>query len=532
MTTHTTTVRPQFSNKNKRWRSSRGVLCLLFCFIMACTATAFASASSVLETAIVNNPNASDRLNLRTHPRENAPSLGRYYNGVEVDLVESVADGWARVRVGSSTQYTYGYMMAKYLAFGASGDSVSSAMPIYEVTARSLSLREGQSAGSKTVVTLGAGNRLELLGFSDNWWHMRLGTETGYISAKTTGLKLVSGDPNHGSTGHYYDGYRIAIVNNPDSTDRLNLRKTASASAASLGKYYNGVVVIMLSDPKNGWVKVRIDNLEGYMESKYLAIDARVGSVPSAMPTVTVRNGNGKNLNLRETQSQKSKSLGLYDNGTKVQVLGLTETWYHVQVDGKTGFMMADYLTPKLQYTYSENSGSGSTGGSGGTGSVDPGGTWDGPTGNHSIGQWTLSILDYVGIVNNPNPSDRLHLRTKPNEDAQSLGKYYNGTNVILCGDMDGEWVNVSIGNLTGYMKSKYLSIGAAKPPASAMPIMTVSNPNPAKNLHLREKQSVNATSLGLYENGTKVTLIGFNDEWAHVIADGQLGFMLGIYLK
>ena len=38
-----------------------------------------------------------------------------------------------------------------------------------------------------------------------------------------------------------------AVVKNPDPQDRLNLREQPSETAASLGKYYNGVVVQSLS---------------------------------------------------------------------------------------------------------------------------------------------------------------------------------------------------------------------------------------------------------------------------------------------
>lgn len=68
--------------------------------------------------------------------------------------------------------------------------------------------------------------------------------------------------------------------------------------------------------------------------------------------------------------------------------------------------------------------------------------------------------------------------------------------------------------------------------PASAMPIMKVSNPGSAQNLHLRQRQSTSSKSLGLYPNGTEVILMGFNHEWAHVIVNGQMGFMMGKYLR
>lgn len=37
--------------------------------------------------------------------------------------------------------------------------------------------------------------------------------------------------------------WETAVVSNPNPQDRLNLREQPSEAAASLGKYYNGVVV-------------------------------------------------------------------------------------------------------------------------------------------------------------------------------------------------------------------------------------------------------------------------------------------------
>ena len=44
----------------------------------------------------------------------------------------------------------------------------------------------------------------------------------------------------------------IAVVNNPDSNDRLNLRTNPSPDAPTLGKYYNGTYLEVLSNEKNG----------------------------------------------------------------------------------------------------------------------------------------------------------------------------------------------------------------------------------------------------------------------------------------
>lgn len=73
--------------------------------------------------------------------------------------------------------------------------------------------------------------------------------------------------------------------------------------------------------------------------------------------------------------------------------------------------------------------------------------------------------LDRTGlaVVCNPDPNDRLHLRTKPSREANSLGKFWNGTPVRVLGERDG-WCQVEIGTdgrLTGWMLKKYLVTGA-----------------------------------------------------------------------
>ena len=65
-------------------------------------------------------------------------------------------------------------------------------------------------------------------------------------------------------------------------------------------------------------------------------------------------------------------------------------------------------------------------------------------------------------LVSNPNPADRLHLRTKPEKGAASLGKFYNRTPVLVL-SVEGEWAHVYVGGvrgLEGYMMTKYLAMG------------------------------------------------------------------------
>lgn len=77
--------------------------------------------------AVVSNPDPADRLHLRAGPDKQAQSLGKFYNGTPVQVLER-KDGWARVRVGTDGRLE-GWMMETYLAFGSDMDAVASAFP-------------------------------------------------------------------------------------------------------------------------------------------------------------------------------------------------------------------------------------------------------------------------------------------------------------------------------------------------------------------------------------------------------------------
>ncbi len=67
---------------------------------------------------------------------------------------------------------------------------------------------------------------------------------------------------------------------------------------------------------------------------------------PSFVPAVIV-SSNGKDVNLREGPSTDTQALAQYAPGTKVScVFKESATWLSVRVNGVTGYMMADYLTP------------------------------------------------------------------------------------------------------------------------------------------------------------------------------------------
>ncbi len=309
-----------------------------FCVLMVCLALLLSFPALGLANsngAVVNNPNPQDRLHLRAEPNTASQSLGKYYNGTPVTIIEYRTDGWVKVNVGYPTGPDYqayeGYMMEKYLTsdFDGAADRVKSAMPEYSSASSSWKMYSSPDKNA-SYNTYGAGEAIRLMGFTDRWWHiliMRGGDEyrSGFVPANS------------------FKAPETAVVNNPNAKDRLHLRTGTDSAAQSLGKYYNGVKAQVLSYHAGGdWVKVRIGGAEGFMMTKYLAFGNDAQRVKSAIPTVRLTTDK---VNLRETASLNGKALGQYALGTSAKVWGVGETWLHVEVNGKSGYMLASMLS-------------------------------------------------------------------------------------------------------------------------------------------------------------------------------------------
>lgn len=325
------------------------VLSLLF------ASCALADEGSAPVYASVNNSASSARLNLRSAPDQNASSLGQFYNGTFVQILANFNDTWAEVQVGNSQ----GYMMRAYLQTDLYTSAVKSTAPVMTVTSASAMLRSTPSNTEGTSLGLFAkGTTVMVLGTLSNWYYVQLGGMTGYIASSALKSSAVSSSGS--SNSNWNDGpvgahaasdwtlnysVSVATVKNPDAADRLHLRKEATTKASSLGKYYNGVRVILLGDTSGEFTHVGIGmengyRLEGYMKTEFLDL---TNTTKSSMPEITVKISKGS-APLYQSRSTESPVLGQYENGVKAALMGFSGNWAHILVDGKIGFMQIKYL--------------------------------------------------------------------------------------------------------------------------------------------------------------------------------------------
>ena len=131
---------------------------------------------------------------------------------------------------------------------------------------------------------------------------------------------------------------------------------------------------------------------------------------------------------------------------------------------------------------------------------------------------------DACRIVN-PNPGERLNLRTGPSPDAESLGQYYTGVLVKNYHQEKNGYLRVCIGNRVGYMDKRYL-VAYDSTAASEIPLMTIQNSG-GSGANLRLEPGMQGKLLGLYPNGTEAAVLGTAPGgWLHVMIHGATGFM------
>ncbi|MDR0928815.1 MAG: SH3 domain-containing protein [Oscillospiraceae bacterium] len=129
-----------------------------------------------------------------------------------------------------------------------------------------------------------------------------------------------------------------AMVRNPQSNQRLNLRYAPVADAEVWMQYHNGTPLTITNVLPDGWVAVSIagGDARGYMKADFLAFGEEVAQVVPALPLVHAE----KPFVLYGSPNAESQPLSQHGQGTEAVVLGLSTAWYHLEVDGVLGYAM------------------------------------------------------------------------------------------------------------------------------------------------------------------------------------------------
>lgn len=256
-------------------------------------------------------------LKLRETASTTAAVLGVYPTGTWVKVIEAGSE-FTKVQAGSKT----GYMMNNYLTAG--NDTVIAVRYVRTNTGAGVNLRGSPVETGSVLTGVPEGARVDVLFKGVEWYKVKVGENTGFIVSKYLYTEA-------GGSSQY------AVVNNPRSTQVLNLRETASSTGTILGKYKNYTPVSILQSG-DIWCKVQVGDKTGYMMTQYLKKTA----APFA---AVVNNPNGGTyVNFRSGPSSSASIISKLPTGSGVTVLDKGTNWSIVQVGSTTGFVSTWFL--------------------------------------------------------------------------------------------------------------------------------------------------------------------------------------------
>ena len=292
------------------------------------------------------------------------------------------------------------------------------------------------------------------------------------------------------------DDYGTAIVNGLNA-DRVHLRQRTSTESKSLGLYFTGTQVVCESDPDEEWVSVTIGTQSGYMQAKYLYRGSNPGSIKPKQPVAKVKGETaGSWVNLRKEPYLNGAVAGRCYTGDTVTVLGETAYhWYYVKAGDLYGYMLSDYVIIGA--------------------SVPP------------------SNSGYGMAIVNGGSAGRVHLRERASTESNSLGLFFTGTRVLCVSDPEKEWVKVTIGSQTGYIKSEFLYPGSDPYSVrSKQPRATININKTGSWVNLRKEPSITAAVASKLYHENVVTVLGETaSHWYYVKAGTLYGYVMTDYV-
>lgn len=139
---------------------------------------------------------ADNFVNIRKEPSTDSEVVGKLYRGCAADILETLDDGWVKIKSGE----VEGYIASDFLAIG---DSAAEMVDKYAtkyatvVGTQTLRVREDQSTDSKTQTLIPLGETYVVINEYDEWVEILLGTDedtgadfTGFVNKEFVNITV------------------------------------------------------------------------------------------------------------------------------------------------------------------------------------------------------------------------------------------------------------------------------------------------------------------------------------------------------
>lgn len=148
------------------------------------------------------------------------------------------------------------------------------------------------------------------------------------------------------------------------ATDKVNIRKSASTEADSLGKAEIGDTFTVLEELENGWSCVSYNDDKAYIKTEFLVpveetpsdaageegeatgeeAEGGEDETPATTSTTSGKVTVKETVNIRESASETGNKLGVAYRGEQFDLIEKENDWCKINYKGKTAYVKADFV--------------------------------------------------------------------------------------------------------------------------------------------------------------------------------------------
>jgi beta-N-acetylglucosaminidase/uncharacterized protein YgiM (DUF1202 family) len=513
---------------------------------------------------------SSGFLNVRENASTSSSVVTTLNNGTEV-TVYSQENGWSKVKVNGKV----GFVSSKYLTSAKTNiipstkaSTAKTTTKYVNVSSGSLNLRKSASTSADIVTTIKQGTAVTVYSEENGWAKIIVSGKEGYVSSKY----ITSTKPETGfNTIVMKTTTKYVNVN----SGSLNLRNSATTSADIVTTIKKGTAVTVYSE-ENGWAKIKANEKEGYVSSKYLSSTKLEKNSDTSTPTMNTTtkyvNVSSGSLNLRKSATTSADIVTTIKKGTAVTVYSEENGWAKIKANGKEGYVSSKYLISDKSKTDSDipaltektitkyvNVSNGSlnvrksaTTSAGIVATIKKGTAvtvysedngWSMVKVNGKEGYVSTQYLTSTKTESNSSPSASPAKMTikyvKVNSGSLNMRKSASTTASIIVKEVkvyseSAGWAKIEAFGQIGYVSSQYLSTKkyneTSNTPSQITKTMYV-NVNTGSSLNFRKNASSSAIILAKLTNGKELSVHSKENGWAMVTVDGQKGYVSAEYL-
>ena len=307
------------------------------------------------------------------------------------------------------------------------------------VTDYGVRLRAENNTDSTILKVLSKNTVLQVHETVGDWFRVTVDNQTGYVMG--TFVAFPESEPAIEPEPAAVPEPVITYVTGTVNADNVRLRAKNNTNSAIVATMRNQSQLLILEQNIDGWHRVSFGELEGFVMATFVhspyvvAVPARptlpepttlVAAEPENDVIIGVLNTN--NVRLRAANNTDSAILATMRNQTQLTVLDHSiDGWHRVRYGAATGYVLGTFVTfpPELQFS------------------------------------------NDTGMIN----ANNVRLRAGKGTDTEILETMRRRTTLTVLGRYN-DWYNVRLGELTGYVYSQFLAVGAEA--ISAIPTFNV----------------------------------------------------------